>query len=63
MLYLNVHTFTPLRQGSKANGGKQKNVKVMANFYVAMHKNSSVNTVQNDTWDKKHWRSLRLTEG
>lgn len=45
------------------NKSNELTLKVMANFYVAMHENSYSNNVQNDPWDKKHWQSLGLIEG
>ena len=45
------------------NKSNELTLEILANFYVAMHENSYSNTVQNDPWDKKHWRSLGLVEG
>lgn len=45
------------------NRSKELTLKVEDNFYVAMHESSYINTVQNDPWTKKLWRSLGLMKG
>lgn len=45
------------------NKSNELTLKVLANFCVVMRENSYSNTVQNDPWDKKYWRSLGLIGG